>query len=42
MADIASPGLWADPRVWLITAAVLVLLTIILIYYKVFMGEKKP
>lgn len=42
MTEIVSPGLWADPRVWLIAAGILVIVTIILIYYKVFTGEKKP
>ena len=36
-----SPEIWADPRVWLISAAVLVIVTIILIYYKVFLGDKR-
>lgn len=42
MADIPYPGLWADPRLWLIAAVLLVVITIIMIYYKVFTGEKKP
>ena len=42
MADIPSPGFWADPRIWLVAAAILVIVTIVLIYYEVFTGEKRP
>jgi len=42
MGDIPSAGIWADPRIWLVVAAALVIVTIILIYYEVFTGEKKP
>lgn len=42
MVDYPYPGLWADPRVWVIAAVVIVIMTIILIYYKVFEGETKP
>lgn len=42
MVDIPSPGLWADPRAWIAAAVVLMILTIIMIYYNVFTGEKRP
>lgn len=42
MAYIPSPGIWADPGVWIVAAAILVILTIVLIYYKVFTAEEKP
>lgn len=35
MVNIPSLGLWADPRVWVVAAVVLMILTIILIYYEV-------
>jgi len=38
---IVYPGIWADPIVWLASAAVLIIVTIILIYYKVFLGDKR-
>ncbi len=37
---IRSPK-WADPRIWLATAAILVILTLIMIY-KAFTSEKRP
>lgn len=42
MADIPSLGFWGDPRVWIAAAVVLIILTIIMIYYEVFTGEKRP
>lgn len=42
MVEIPSPGLWGDPRVWLISSVVLIILTIVLIYYKVLTAEKGP
>lgn len=40
MADIPSLGVWADPRIWLTAAAIIVILTAVMIYFKVFTGEK--
>ncbi len=42
MAYIPSPGIWADPRVWIVAAVVLVILTVILIYYEVLTTERVP
>jgi hypothetical protein len=42
MVDYPYPDLWADPRVWVIAAVVIIIMTIILIRYKVFEGEKGP
>ncbi len=40
-AGIPSPGVWADPGIWLAAAVILVIITIIMIYYKVFLGDKR-
>ncbi len=37
-----SIPLWADPKLWLAGAAILIIITIVAIYYKVFTGEKRP
>lgn len=40
--NIIEPGIWGDPKIWLIAAGLLVIITIVMIYYKVFRGEKRP
>ena len=40
--DIPSLGFFGEPGLWLAAAVVIVIITIILIYFKVFSGEKRP
>ena len=46
MADvfdmIGNVGWWMDPKIWLIGALLIVIITILGIYFKVFQGEKRP
>jgi hypothetical protein len=42
ITGIVNPGEWTDPNVWLAAAVILVILTIVMIYYKVFTGERGP
>lgn len=37
--DIIAPGVWADPRIWLAVAVIIAILTILMIYYRVFKGD---
>jgi hypothetical protein len=42
MAALPDLGFFGDPNLWILGAAAIVVLTILMIYFKVFSGEKRP
>lgn len=40
--DMIATAWWLDPKIWLIGAGLIVIITILAIYFKIFHGEKRP